>query len=108
MVISQLPSQRSPIPEPEVVGIDDLPVLFSYPPLHGWTLHSLLSPAAVRCATCDQSSLSVLVATHTASGEILCAACYGVSAVAAAAVQGGWGRPPGAVTVPQLGHGDDD
>lgn len=35
MVISQLPSQRSPIPEPEVVGIDDLPVLFSYPPLHG-------------------------------------------------------------------------
>ena len=89
MNVGQVLSQRSPVPEPDGVGIDDLPVLFSYPPLHGWTLHSLLFPAVVQCAACDRSGHSVLVATHTASGEILCAACYGVSAQAAAAVLDG-------------------
>jgi hypothetical protein len=88
MVVSQAPSQRSPFPEPDGVGIDDLPVLFSYQALHGWTLHSLLFPAAVRCAACDHLGHSVLVATHPATGEILCTACYGVSALAAA-VRGG-------------------
>jgi nucleotide-binding universal stress UspA family protein len=37
----------------------------------------------------DRSCHSVLVATHTATGEILCAACYCVSARAAAAVLDG-------------------
>jgi len=29
MIVSQVPSQRSPVPGPDGVGIDDLPVLFS-------------------------------------------------------------------------------
>ena len=89
MNVGQVLSQRSPVPEPDGVGIDDLPVLFSYPPLHGSTLHSLLFPVVVRCTACDRSGHSVLVATHTASGAVLCAACYGVSALAVAAVLGG-------------------
>ena len=82
MVVSQVPSRRLSTPEPEVVGIDDLPVLFSYPALHGWILHSLMFPTVVRCATCERHDDSVLVATHAASGEVLCAACYGVSTAA--------------------------
>jgi hypothetical protein len=74
-----MPSQRSCAPEPEAVGVDGLPVLFSYPPLHGWTLRSLMFPAFVRCAACDRAHDSVLVACRIASGEILCTACYGVS-----------------------------
>jgi hypothetical protein len=93
MAVSQVPSQRSPFPEPDGVGIDGLPVLFSYPPLHGWALHSLLFPVAVRCAACDRLSHRVLVATHTASGEVLCAACYGISALAAATVRVAEPRP---------------
>ena len=92
MVASRMPSQRSGSPEPEAAGVDDLPVLFSYPPLRGWTLRSLMFPTFVRCAACDRVHDSVLVACHTASGEILCTACYGVSS----------GRVPRpmAVTVP--------
>lgn len=82
MVISQVPSQRLSSPEPEVVGIDDLPVLFSYPALHGWTLHSLMFPTVLRCAACERRDDSVLVATRAESGEVLCAACYGVSTAA--------------------------
>lgn len=89
MVASQVPSQRSSVPESVGIGLDDLPVLFSYPALHGWTLHSLLFPTAVRCAACDRLAHSVLVATPAASEEILCAACYGVVAVTAATVHVG-------------------
>ena len=57
MIVSQAPSQRPLIREPESVGIDALPVLYSYPPLHGWTLHSLMFPAVVRCAACDGTGI---------------------------------------------------
>jgi hypothetical protein len=82
MVVSQAPSQRPLIREPESVGIDALPLLYSYPPLHGWTLHSLMFPAVVRCAACEHLGNSVLVASNATSGEVVCAACYGVSTAA--------------------------
>jgi hypothetical protein len=82
MVASQVPSQRPPIAEPEIVGIDDLPVLYSYPPVHGWTLHSLMFPTVVRCEACGGVDHSVLVASNATSGEVVCAACYGVSTAA--------------------------
>ena len=84
MAVSQMPLPRLSGPEPEVVGIDDLPVLYSYPAVRGWILHSLMFPTAIRCATCERRYDCVLVATDTTNGGILCAACYGVSTAAEA------------------------
>jgi hypothetical protein len=85
MVANQVPSQRPPIAEPEVVGIDDLPVLYPYPPLHSWTLRGLVFPTVVRCVACGGMDHSVLVASNATSGAVACAACCDVSTATAPA-----------------------
>jgi hypothetical protein len=57
-------------------ALADLPVLVSYPSWRGFALHSLVLVTAYRCAVCDRSRDSAMVATKEDRGEVICPKCF--------------------------------
>jgi len=57
-------------------NLTDLPVLASYGSWRGFVLHSLVIVAAYRCAVCDRSRDSAMVATQESSDEVICPKCF--------------------------------
>jgi DNA-directed RNA polymerase subunit RPC12/RpoP len=54
----------------------DLSVLISYASWRGFVLHSLVIVAVYRCAVCDRSRDSAMVATKESSQEVICPKCF--------------------------------
>ncbi|TDP97759.1 hypothetical protein [Labedaea rhizosphaerae] len=60
----------------DAANLTDLPVLASHASWRGFALHSLVIVAVYRCAVCDRSRDSAMVATQESSDEVICPKCF--------------------------------